>query len=104
MRYIFPILALITPSFAGSAIKEPTDFKSFVDIILDINQTLVYLIFALTFVVLAWAVINTWILNAGDEAEVEKGKKIVTIGVVVLVIMSGIWGILSLLRSGIFGL
>lgn len=103
MRYLFTFSFFMLPTlvFAQGA---PKDFKGFVDIILDINQTLVYLIFALTFIVLAWAVVNTWILNAGDEASIAKGKQIITVGVVVLVIMSGIWGILALLRAGIFGL
>ena len=104
MRYFLTILLAGVPAITSAATSGPKNFKGFVDIILDINQTLVYLIFALTFIVLAWAIINTWILHAGDEASVEKGKKIITVGIVVLVIMSGIWGILALLRSGIFGL
>lgn len=100
MYYLFLILLLLIPHTLRA---QPADFKGFVNIILDINQTLVVVIFALTMIVLLWSITKTWILGVGNAEEVEKGKKVVTIGIIVLVIMSGIWGILEILQSGIFG-
>jgi hypothetical protein len=98
------LLALVpfVPSVAFAAETHP-NFADLVDVFLGINQLLVLLIFALTFLVLAWTVIRTWIIGGGDEHEVESGKRVVTIGIIALVVMSGIWGILALLRAGIFG-
>ena len=104
MQYIITVALLTLPALSLAAVTAPKNFKDFVNIIVDLNQTLVSLIFALTFIVLAWTIVNTWIIKGGDEAEVEKGKKVITIGIIVLIIMSGIWGILALLRAGLFGL
>ena len=60
-------------------------------------------IFALTFIVFIWGIMKAWILNAGDESEIEKGKKLALWGVIVLAVMSGIWGILALLQNSFFG-
>jgi hypothetical protein len=100
MRYLLPILLLLPSVVHG---QQPTDFKGLVGILLDIISSIIPLIFALTLVVLIWGIVKTWILNAGNEAEVEKGKQLVVIGIVSLVIMSGIWGILAILRQSFFG-
>ena len=103
MQKYFLAILLLLPIFAFAQ-GAPTTFSSFVGTITGLIQTLIVVIFALTFLVIIWTVVKTWILSGGDETEVEKGKYTVTSGVVVLVIMSGIWGILALLRRGIFGL
>lgn len=78
-------------------------FSDIVSTFLEIIDLLVVLVFALTLLVFLWGITRTWILNVGDEAEVEKGKKLVVAGIIGLTVMSGIWGILALLRSGVFG-
>ncbi len=82
----------------------PTTFSDLVDIFLDIISSLIPLIFGLTLLVLIWGIIKAWVLHGDNETEVEQGKKLVVIGIVVLVIMSGLWGILAMLRSSIFGI
>lgn len=99
-RYLGTLMMLLP--FAAYA-QQPRDFRGLVGIFLDIIGVLIPLIFALTFVVLIWGIVKAWIINAGDEAEIQKGKRLVGIGIVVLVIMSGIWGILELLQRSIFG-
>ncbi len=90
------------PIFAHAA-TPPTDFASFVGLINGIINILIPLIFTLTLIVLMWGIIKSWILNGGDASEIEKGKKIVTVGIFAFVIMSGIWGIIALLRYSFFG-
>jgi len=96
------LLATPLSVLAATTIKLTNDSRTFsgvVNTVLKINQYLIYFIFTLTFLVLIWTVINTWIINVGDETSVAKGKKIVTVGIIVLVVMSGMWGILAILRS-----
>jgi len=79
-----------TPTFA-------TLVKNFIELI----SLFVPIIFALTIVVLTWGIIKAWVINGGDEASVEEGKKMALIGVIALVFMFGIWGILAMLQSSI---
>ena len=102
MNIFFAFLALVP--LQAMAFVPPRNFSEFVFVLVDLIQLLVVLIFALTFIVLIWAIVNTWILKGGEQESVEKGKKVVTTGVIVLVIMLGVWGIIELLRAGIFGL
>jgi hypothetical protein len=100
----FVTVLLIFVPFLASAQTRPGTFAGFVNVILDIIQLLVAGIFALTLVVLIWGIAQAWILHGGDAKKIEEGGKIVTVGIIVLVVMSGLWGIVALLRSGFFGL
>lgn len=102
MKYFLAVIVTSAPSLALAS-SHIRNFSSLVDVFIDIISLLVPLVFSLTFIVLMWGIIKAWILNAGDTAEIEKGKKLVIVGIIVLVIMSGIWGILALLRSSLFG-
>jgi hypothetical protein len=46
--------------------------------------------------------VDAWIINGGDSEKVEEGKQFVFVGIVALVVMSGIWGILNILQSSLF--
>lgn len=80
-----------------------TDFHTLVKFVTEIIGLLVPIIFGLILVVLIWRLIDTWIINAGDESKRQEGRQTALIGVIVLVILSGIWGILTLLRTSFFG-
>lgn len=88
---------------SGSCTGPICDFSSLVIYVTEIISLLVPIIFGLILVVLIWRLIDAWIINAGDESKRREGRQTALIGVVVLVILSGIWGILSLLRSSFFG-
>lgn len=78
------------------------NFADLVDTFIGLISLLVPLVFALTLVVIIWKVIDAWILNAGEESKVEEGKNVVIVGIIALVVMSAIWGILSILQSSLF--
>lgn len=103
MTYLF--LAIIywlpAPLFAAPA---PTDFKSFVGLINGLITIIIPLIFTLTLLTFMWGVIKVWILNGSDADEIDKGKKLAVAGIVAFVVMSSIWGIVSLLRWSFFGI
>lgn len=81
----------------------PTTFSGLVDVFLDIITSLVFFLFAVTFIFFIWQMIKTWIIGGGDEKAVADGKKILLATIIGLVVMSGLWGILALIRSGVFG-
>ena len=86
-------------SYYGS----PQNFAELVGMFVGLLSLVIPFIFTLTLLVIIWKIIDTWIINAGDAAKIEEGKKFAIIGIIVLVIMSGIWGILRLLRASLFG-
>jgi hypothetical protein len=82
---------------------QPNSFAELVDMFLGFISLLVPFVFSLALLVIVWKVIDAWVINAGDVKKVEEGKKYAITGVLVLVVMSGIWAIVRLLRSSIFG-
>jgi hypothetical protein len=101
MRFFSLCAVLILPSLVFAA-NAPTDLKSLLSIFEDLIEIIVKLLLALTFLTIAWGVVRTWIMSDGSAENIEKGKKIVTVGVIAFTIMLSIWGILSLLRSSLF--
>lgn len=79
------------------------DFKGLVAVFTNFIALLVPVIFALTFLYVAWGIIKAWIINGGDEGAVEEGKKVALVGVVALAFMFGIWGVLKILQDALFG-
>lgn len=77
------------------------NFSDLVSAFIEIITLLVPLIFALTLLVIVWKVIDAWIINSGDQSKIEEGKQTILVGVIALVVMSGIWGILSILQSSL---
>ena len=99
MKYLL-LLIILTPLVSSAA---PETFADLVGILLELIGLMIPFIFGLTLLVLFWGITKAWIINSGDAAEIEKGKKLVVAGIIALVIMSGIWGIIGMLRSSLFG-
>lgn len=79
--------------------STPTDFNSLVVFFLEFIELLIVLVFAVTFIVIIWKVIDAWIIHADNEDKRAEGQSVALTGVLVLVVMAGIWGILALLQS-----
>ncbi len=77
------------------------NFADVVNTFIEIIKLLIPLIFGLTLLVITWKVIDAWIINGADGEKREEGKQIVLVGIIALVVMSGIWGILSILQSSL---
>lgn len=78
------------------------NFSDLVAAFIEIITLLIPLIFGLTLLVIVWKVVDAWIISGGDETKVEEGKHIVLVGIIALVVMSGVWGILNILRYSLF--
>lgn len=83
--------------------SAPTTYSGFVSLVIDIINILISALFGLLFVYLIWKVIDTWILNPGDQAKREAGKKYALSAVVVMVIMISAWGIVAMIKQSVFG-
>ncbi len=85
---------------------QPTSdmtFENLVDLFIElIYGSLIPLIVVTIFVVLAWKLIEMFIINAADEQARSNGKRTVTIAAFVMVIVLSIWGILAMLRATVF--
>jgi hypothetical protein len=82
--------------------NSTSTFADFVKQFIDLISMVVPILFALVIVYLSWGIIKAWVINGGDEASVEEGKKVALVGVIALVFMFGIWGILAMLQSSLF--
>jgi hypothetical protein len=78
------------------------NFSDLVNTFIGLITLVIPLIFALTFLVIAWKVIDAWIIHAGDANKIEEGKSTILVGILALVVMSGIWGILYILQSSLY--
>lgn len=78
------------------------NFSDLVNAFIGIISLLIPLVFAATLLLIVWKVIDAWIINGGDESKVEEGKNTAVVGIIALVVMSGIWGILHILQSSLF--
>ena len=83
--------------------STPKNFAELVDFFIGILSLIVPLIFSLALLFIIWKIIDAWILHSDNTTKVDEGKQYALWGVLVLVVMSAVWGILALLRGSIFG-
>jgi hypothetical protein len=83
-------------------LNEASNFKEMVDVLIGMVELFIPLVFGLTLLIITWKVVDTWIIHGDDGAKVEEGKNFLIVGVIALVIMSGVWGILNILQSSLF--
>jgi len=82
--------------------NSSSNFAGLVGQFIELISMVVPILFALVIVYLSWGIIKAWVINGGDEASVEEGKKVALVGVIALVFMFGIWGILAMLQAALF--
>ena len=94
-------LALVLPLSLALA-AEPRNFKELVGVFLNLINGLIPVIFTLTFAVLVFSVIKDWVL-VGSPESIESGKRRLLIGLIALAVMSGVWGLVAILKVSLFG-
>ncbi len=82
----------------------PTTFKGLVNEILGLINLIIPVIFAVVFLFLVWKIFDAWVINAADENKRSEGKQVALVAVLVMVIMSVVWGVVIMLRSSLFGI
>jgi len=81
------------------AMAQPTTYSGLVGVILGFVNILIPAMFGVVFVWLVWRVIDAWIINAGDPAKREEGRRMALTAVLVLVVAVSVWGIVSLIQD-----
>jgi hypothetical protein len=97
---IFPFLFLVS-CFLSPSVSFAigfTDLSSFVDIIIDLINTLNPILYGMAFLVFFWGVAK-FILNAGNEKELANGRQFMAWGVIALFILVAFWGIIQFLST-----
>ncbi len=80
----------------------PRNFAELVDLFLGMISLVIPFLFSLALLFIIWRIVDAWVLHANEPAKIEEGKKYAIWGVLVLVVMSSVWGIIALLRSSVF--
>jgi hypothetical protein len=81
----------------------PTTFAGLVSGLLGLVNVVIPAILAVVFLFLVWKIIDSWIINAGDEKKLDEGKQYAVAAVFIMVLLTITWGIVALIRSSIFG-
>ena len=105
MKYstlVYTFLLTLSLPVTALAVDKNDNFATLVDEIISLLQVVIPFIFSVALLVIIWKIIDTWIINAGDTTKLAAGRQFVLYAVLILVVMSGIWGILALLRSSLF--
>lgn len=75
-------------------------FKTFVDSIISVFNTIVVpVIFAITFAVFIWGLLNYFFIHGDDEKKRAEGRQFAVWGILGLVVVFSIWGLLNILLS-----
>ncbi len=82
--------------------STPTTYKGLVGSIIDIINLIIPALFAVVFVFFVWKMIDSWVINAGDQVKQEEGKKYATAAVITFVIMITAWGIVKMIKESLF--
>ena len=101
VQYLGGLFAVTFFPLIASA--QPTTFAELVDLIVGIINLIVPAIFGVLFVFLMWKVFDSWVINAGDQAKREEGKRYATTAVIVFFVMMSVWGIVAMILISIFG-
>lgn len=83
-------------------IQQPEDFRSLVQIILDIISLLIPILIGLTVAVFIWGLYR-YIPSAASEEDKIQGKKFMIFGILGLFVMISVWAIVGVIL-GTFGI
>lgn len=100
MRNLLLLVLVVIP--LGVLAAPPENFVDFLSVLNGIVGLLIPIVFALTFLTILWGIVKAWIFHSDDTSSVESGKRLVIVGILVLVVMTSIWGIVRMLQSGLF--
>lgn len=86
-----------------SSPTTPTTYTGLVEQLVEIISLLVIALFAFAFVYFIWKMIDCWVIHAGDDKKRTEGRQYAVAAVLALVVMTGVWGIVTIVRTSIFG-
>lgn len=86
-----------------AAASTPTTFKGLVNVFLQFFAfILIPFILGIIFLFFVWKVIDSWVINAGDENKRSEGKAYVLAAIAMMVLIFSFWGIINILSRSLF--
>ena len=80
----------------------PTNFGQFINIFLDLIQTVIPVVAGLALLIFFWGLFKfIFRVDSGDEKAVGEGKNLMIWGLIALFIMVSVWGILRFVYTDI---
>lgn len=98
-KLVFFATFLLIPSLAlaQSPIRDVDDLgQQLIDII---NNVLVPLLFALSFLTFIWGVFQYFIAGGADEEKRKQGQQLIIYGIIGFALMVSVWGLVNLLLA-----
>jgi hypothetical protein len=83
-------------------LSEAETFGDVVSIFVSLINAAIPALLALMLLFIIWKAIDMWVINAGDEQKVTEGKQLIITSVIVMVVISSLWGLVALLRNSFF--
>ncbi len=83
-------------------LSDAENFGDIVAIFVNLINATIPVVIALILLFVVWKMIDTWVLNAGDEKKVSEGKQFIVTSIIVVVVILSVWGIVALLRNSLF--
>jgi small-conductance mechanosensitive channel len=77
----------------------PTTFSGLIQLFLSLINYLILLLLAVVSLYVVWKMIDTWILNAGDEGKRAEGNTVALSAVLIAVLAISVWGIVTIIRE-----
>ena len=102
MRNTFlTFIFLFFPSLAFAIVDTPTDFKSFVELLLLFISRLVQIFYIAMWIGLLYGV-AMYMMHSDDTKKQEQNKEYLIYTVIGIAVVTGLWGLIAVLNSSIF--
>lgn len=96
MKKISPTIIAVLTLSPASAFAEVTDFKSLLQLFIDLLGSLMVFFYMLAFAAFFWGIV-LFLLNTGDDTKRQQGKSWMLWSVIALFVMIALWGIIGLI-------
>lgn len=100
-KFLLATLALCSPLMTY-AVTTPTDFKSFVELLLSILKNIISIFFAALIAGLVYG-IALYMMNSDNEKRREEIKPYLLWAIIGIAVVLGMWGLIGILNSTFFG-
>ncbi|OGZ05246.1 MAG: hypothetical protein A2845_02945 [Candidatus Lloydbacteria bacterium RIFCSPHIGHO2_01_FULL_49_22] len=100
-KFIFATLVFCSPLITFAA-TTPTDFKSFVELLLGVLKNIISIFFAALIAGLVYG-IALYMMNSDNEKRREEIKPYLLWAIIGIAVVLGMWGLIGILNSTLFG-
>lgn len=87
---------------AGPAGAAPVTFKSVVNVVIGLINTVIPFLIGVAFVLVIWGIFK-YVAAGGDNEKIAEGRRVIIWGVFTLFIMLSFWGLVTVVCTSLFG-